>query len=129
MGGALILIIISATTLGVIDKPLRLAGLAVTMAFGLIGWIDDYLKISRNPLTACSPLEVFWAVFFALAAVLIFTTLPVCQRNCAHVPFSRILPCPWVRALFCLLFDDRGYEQRCKSNRRGRLGHPSCGNG
>ncbi|MAT84924.1 MAG: phospho-N-acetylmuramoyl-pentapeptide-transferase [Gammaproteobacteria bacterium] len=50
MGGALILIVILITTLlwGDLGNRYVWAVLLVTMAFGVIGWIDDYLKISRK---------------------------------------------------------------------------------
>lgn len=50
MGGALIIIVISVTTLAWGDLGNRYVWtvLFVTMAFGAIGWLDDYLKISRR---------------------------------------------------------------------------------
>ncbi|MEQ8482941.1 MAG: phospho-N-acetylmuramoyl-pentapeptide-transferase [Pseudomonadales bacterium] len=50
MGGALILIVIFITTLlwGDLQNRYVWTVLLVTMAFGVIGWIDDYLKISRR---------------------------------------------------------------------------------
>jgi len=50
MGGALILIVIFVTTLAWGDLTNRYVWtvLLVTMAFGVIGWLDDYLKISRR---------------------------------------------------------------------------------
>lgn len=50
MGGALILIVILITTLlwGDLGNRYVWTVLLVTLAFGVIGWIDDYLKISRK---------------------------------------------------------------------------------
>ena len=50
MGGALILIVILFTTLmwGDLSNRYVWTVLAVTMAFGAIGWVDDYLKLSRQ---------------------------------------------------------------------------------
>jgi phospho-N-acetylmuramoyl-pentapeptide-transferase len=50
MGGALILIVIFITTVlwGDLQNRYVWTVLLVTMAFGVIGWIDDYLKISRR---------------------------------------------------------------------------------
>ncbi len=50
MGGALILIVIFITTLlwGDLTNHYVWTVLGVTMAFGLIGWLDDYLKLSRG---------------------------------------------------------------------------------
>jgi phospho-N-acetylmuramoyl-pentapeptide-transferase len=50
MGGALILIVMLITTLmwGDLSNRYVWTVLLVTLAFGVIGWIDDYLKISRR---------------------------------------------------------------------------------
>jgi phospho-N-acetylmuramoyl-pentapeptide-transferase len=50
MGGALILIVIFITTLlwGELSNRYVWTVLIVTTAFGVIGWIDDYLKVSRG---------------------------------------------------------------------------------
>ena len=106
MGGALILIIISVTTLlwGDLTNRYVWLVLAVTMAFGLIGWIDDYLKISRKSSDGLAARwKYLWQSVFALAAVLyLYNTASVPAQTALYVPFSRTLPCPWVRALFCL---------------------------
>ena len=48
MGGALILVILVVTTLLWGDLTNRYVWLVilVTLSFGAIGWVDDYLKIS-----------------------------------------------------------------------------------
>ncbi|MFU8815894.1 MAG: phospho-N-acetylmuramoyl-pentapeptide-transferase [Pseudomonadales bacterium] len=50
MGGALILIVILITTLlwGDLTSRYVWTVLLVTMSFGVIGWVDDYLKLSRG---------------------------------------------------------------------------------
>ena len=59
MGGALILVIILVTTLlwGDLSNRYIWLILGVTLAFGAIGWVDDYLKISRKN-SNCS--RFFW---------------------------------------------------------------------
>ena len=69
MGGALILIIISVTTLlwGDLTNRYVWLVLAVTMAFGLIGWIDDYLKISRKSSDGLAARwKYFWQSVFSV---------------------------------------------------------------
>ena len=63
MGGALILIVIFVTTLlwGDLSSRQVWVVLTVTMAFGAIGWVDDYLKISRrNSAGLVARWKYFW---------------------------------------------------------------------
>ncbi len=65
MGGALILISIAATTLLWADLSNRFIWivLLVTLAFGAIGWVDDYRKVvHRDPKGMSSRREIFVAV-------------------------------------------------------------------
>ena len=50
MGGALILIVMLITTLlwGDLGNRYVWTVLLVTLAFGVIGWVDDYLKLSQR---------------------------------------------------------------------------------
>jgi phospho-N-acetylmuramoyl-pentapeptide-transferase len=61
MGGALILIAIAVTTLLWADLTNRWVWvvLAVTVAFGVIGWIDDYRKVVLKSPYGLSALEKF----------------------------------------------------------------------
>jgi phospho-N-acetylmuramoyl-pentapeptide-transferase len=81
MGGALILVSVTITTLLWADLTNRLVWvvLIVTMAFGVIGWIDDYRKVvHRNPKGMTAAAKFFWqsvigiatAVYLASSAVL-----------------------------------------------------------
>jgi len=73
MGGALILLSIGITTLlwGDLANPLLWVVLLVTMAFGAIGWIDDYRKVvHRNPKGLSAKAKFFWQSMIGLGAAL-----------------------------------------------------------
>jgi phospho-N-acetylmuramoyl-pentapeptide-transferase len=71
MGGALILLSIGITTLlwGDLSNALLWVVLLVTMAFGAIGWIDDYRKVvHRNPKGLSARAKFFWQSLIGLGA-------------------------------------------------------------
>ncbi|HEY6967405.1 MAG TPA: phospho-N-acetylmuramoyl-pentapeptide-transferase [Burkholderiales bacterium] len=71
MGGALILLAIGITTLlwGDLANRFVWVVLLVTVAFGAIGWIDDYRKVvHRNPKGLSARAKFFWQSLFGLAA-------------------------------------------------------------
>ena len=71
MGGALILVAVVVTTLLWADLSNRLVWvvLCVTIAFGAIGWIDDYRKVvQRDPKGLTARTKFFWQSVFGLAA-------------------------------------------------------------
>ena len=71
MGGALILLSIGFTTLlwGDLHNRFLWVVLLVTVAFGGIGWVDDYRKVVyRNPKGLSARSKLFWQSIFALAA-------------------------------------------------------------
>ncbi len=71
MGGALILLSIGITTLlwGDLSNALLWVVLLVTMAFGAIGWIDDYRKVvHRNPKGLSAKAKFFWQSLIGLGA-------------------------------------------------------------
>ncbi len=71
MGGALILLSISFTTLlwGDLRNKYLWVVLLVTVAFGVIGWVDDYRKVVyRNPKGLSAKSKFFWQSVFGLAA-------------------------------------------------------------
>ena len=73
MGGALILISITITTLLWADLANRFiwAVLLVTLAFGTIGWVDDYRKVvHRNPKGMSSREKYFWQSLVGVLASL-----------------------------------------------------------
>src|SRR4249920_2989084 len=71
MGGALILVSIVLTTLLWSDLRNRFVWvvLLVTLAFGIIGWVDDYRKVvHRNPKGLPAKYKYFWQSVLGLAA-------------------------------------------------------------
>ena len=71
MGGALILAAITITVLlwGDLQNRLLWVVLLVTLAFGAIGWIDDYRKVvQRNPRGLSAGAKFFWQSMIGLAA-------------------------------------------------------------
>src|SRR2546423_43807 len=70
MGGALILVSICLTTLlwGDLRNRLMWVVLLVTLAFGIVGWIDDYRKVvHRNPKGLSPKVKLFWQSMIGLA--------------------------------------------------------------
>jgi phospho-N-acetylmuramoyl-pentapeptide-transferase len=70
MGGALILVSITVTTLLWADLQNRLVWIVVwvTLAFGAIGWIDDWRKVvQRNPKGLPARVKFFWQTVIGIA--------------------------------------------------------------
>ena len=77
MGRALILISIAVTTLLWADLRNRYVWvvLAVTLGFGIVGWIDDYRKVvHRNPKGISARTKFFWQSAIGLAAAIYLAT-------------------------------------------------------
>jgi phospho-N-acetylmuramoyl-pentapeptide-transferase len=98
MGGALILIVILITTLMWGDLTSRYVWtvLLVTMAFGVIGWIDDYLKISRRNSRG---LIARWkyllqSVVGLTAVIFLYVTAQVPAETALIVPFFKEIAIP-----------------------------------
>jgi phospho-N-acetylmuramoyl-pentapeptide-transferase len=73
MGGALILVSVAITTLLWADLTNRLVWvvLAVTLGFGIIGWVDDYRKVvHRNPKGLSARSKFFWQSLIGIAVAL-----------------------------------------------------------
>ena len=106
MGGALILVIILLTTLlwGDLSNRYIWLILSVTLAFGAIGWVDDYLKISRkNSDGLAARWKYFWQSIFALAAVLyLYQAADVPAQTSLYLPFFKSVAIP-LGAWFVLL--------------------------
>ncbi len=90
MGGALILVAVFASTLLWADLTNRFVWvvLLTTLAFGAIGWVDDYKKIvNKDPKGLGAKAKFFWQSITALAAAffLFFT---------AHTPAETHLIVP-----------------------------------
>ena len=98
MGGALILVILVVTTLLWGDLTNRYVWfvILVTLSFGAIGWVDDYLKISRkNTEGLIARWKYFWQSVFALmAAVYLYTAAQSPVETTLFVPFFKSIALP-----------------------------------
>lgn len=98
MGGALILVVILITTLlwGDLSNHYVWLVLGVTLAFGAIGWIDDYLKISkRNSAGLSARRKYLWQSVFALAAAIyLFDNATLPEHTNLYVPFFKSVAIP-----------------------------------
>ncbi len=98
MGGALILVSITATVLLWADLSNRLIWIVlwVTIGFGAIGWVDDYRKVvRRNPKGLTAKSKFLWqsAVGLVAASYLAFyTNLPA--QTVFIVPFFKEVAYP-----------------------------------
>ncbi|HDZ15759.1 MAG TPA: phospho-N-acetylmuramoyl-pentapeptide-transferase [Methylophaga aminisulfidivorans] len=93
MGGALILVAIAVSTLLWADLTNRYIWvvLVVTLAFGIIGFVDDYIKLVRqDPRGLLSRYKYFWqSLFGAGAAIFLYTTTSVPAETQLIVPFFK----------------------------------------
>jgi len=98
MGGALILIVILITTLAWGDLGNRYVWtvLLVTIAFGIIGWADDYLKLSRkNSRGLIARWKYFWqSVVAIIAAWFLYSTADAPAETALIVPFFKEVAIP-----------------------------------
>ncbi len=98
MGGALILASITLTVLLWADLENRLVWLVlwVMLAFGAIGWVDDYRKVvARNPKGLSARMKFFWQSVIGVAAacfLAFYTNLP--QQTAFIVPFFKQVAYP-----------------------------------
>jgi phospho-N-acetylmuramoyl-pentapeptide-transferase len=93
MGGALILVAIVVSTLLWADLRNRYVWLVllVTVAFGIIGWIDDYRKlVLRNAQGLSARAKYFWQSCFGLvAALLLYIAAQTPVETQLIVPFVK----------------------------------------
>jgi phospho-N-acetylmuramoyl-pentapeptide-transferase len=98
MGGALILIVIFITTLlwGDLSNRYVWTVLLVTMAFGAIGWVDDYLKLTRrNSRGLVARWKYLWqSVFGFTAAVFLYMSAETPAETDLIVPFFKDVAIP-----------------------------------
>jgi phospho-N-acetylmuramoyl-pentapeptide-transferase len=98
MGGALILVAIAVGTLLWADLSNRFVWvtLLVTLAFGLIGFWDDYLKlIVRNSRGLIARYKYFWQSVAGLgAAVFLYYTAKIPAETALYVPFFKTVAIP-----------------------------------
>jgi phospho-N-acetylmuramoyl-pentapeptide-transferase len=110
MGGALILVSIMVTTLlwGDLSNRMLWVVLLVTLAFGSIGWVDDYRKVvHRNPKGLTAKAKLFWQSLIGLAAAgylaYLAQSIPVPALNQLIVPFFKHIAYPLGAFGFVLL--------------------------
>lgn len=98
MGGSLILVAIAVSTLLWADLSNRYVWvvLLVTLLFGVIGFIDDYIKLVRqDPKGLISRYKYFWqSVVGAGAAVFLYMTASVPAETQLIVPFFKEIIIP-----------------------------------
>src|SRR4051812_35865350 len=107
MGGMLILIAIFVSTLLWADLSNRFVWvvLAVTFAFGVIGFWDDYLKLAKkNPKGLIARWKYTWQSVFGLAAaVFLFYTAKTPAETTLYLPFLKHFAVPMGAASFIVL--------------------------
>ncbi len=93
MGGTLVLVAISVSTLLWADLRNRFVwiALAVTLAFGIIGFYDDYLKlIVGNSKGLAARYKYFWQSVAGLgAAVALYATAQTPAETALYLPFFK----------------------------------------
>jgi phospho-N-acetylmuramoyl-pentapeptide-transferase len=93
MGGILILVALTFSTVLWADltKPYVWIVLLVTLAYGLIGFVDDYLKVTkRNSKGLPGKLKLVWMTIIAVvASVLIMRLEPDALATALAVPFFK----------------------------------------
>ena len=99
MGGALILVSIGITTLlwGDLSNRLLWVVLLVTVAFGAVGWVDDYRKVvHRNPKGLSPKAKLFWQSVIGLSAAVYlgFLSQNMPALNQFIVPFFKHVAYP-----------------------------------
>ena len=98
MGGALILIVILITTLlwGDLSNRNVWIVLGVTMAFGVIGWVDDYLKVTRkNSKGLAARWKFLWqSVVGVVAAFVLYSSAQIPAETALIVPFFKTVAIP-----------------------------------
>jgi phospho-N-acetylmuramoyl-pentapeptide-transferase len=104
MGGTLILVVTLVTTLLWAEPANRLVWtvIAVTFAFGLIGFYDDYLKlVVRNPRGLVARWKYFWQSVAGLAtAATLYYTAQEPAETALYLPFVKNFAVPLSAAGF-----------------------------
>ncbi|WP_255988394.1 phospho-N-acetylmuramoyl-pentapeptide-transferase [Chitinolyticbacter albus] len=107
MGGTLILLAIGLTTLlwGDLTNKYVWLTLAVTLATGVIGFIDDYKKVAlKNPKGLSARAKMFWQSLIAIGAGLFLTWFAKDPAQTGFVvPFFKEILYPFGAIGFCVL--------------------------
>jgi phospho-N-acetylmuramoyl-pentapeptide-transferase len=106
MGGALILMTISLSTLLWADLRNRYVWivLGVLVAFGLIGWLDDWIKIVRRDPNGLKSRHKYalQSLFGAIAAVVLFYTADAPSNTTLYLPLLKDVAIP-LGAMFMVI--------------------------
>ena len=98
MGGALILVATIVATLlwGSLDNRYIWIVLGVVVAFGVVGWVDDYLKISEKSSRGLSAgwKYMLQSIFGFAAAVVLFASAETAAHTDLVVPFFKEMALP-----------------------------------
>jgi phospho-N-acetylmuramoyl-pentapeptide-transferase len=98
MGGALILVSVSVTTLLWADLANRYVWIVLltTLGFGIVGWVDDWRKVvHRNPKGLSARSKFFWQSVIAVAAVWYLAySAKLPQQTELIVPFFKTIAIP-----------------------------------
>ena len=93
MGGALILLSISVSTLlwGDLENKYIWVTLLVTLAYGAIGWVDDYRKVvEKNSRGLPARWKYFWQSLFAIVVgVYLYISAPSSAETQFIIPFFK----------------------------------------
>jgi phospho-N-acetylmuramoyl-pentapeptide-transferase len=107
MGGALILVAIALSTLlwGDLENRHLWVVLITTLAFGVIGWVDDYRKLIRkDPKGLPAKWKYFWQSIVGLAvAFYLFETAASPVETTLIVPFFKSVAIPLGAFMFIAL--------------------------
>ncbi|HFB54329.1 MAG TPA: phospho-N-acetylmuramoyl-pentapeptide-transferase, partial [Hellea balneolensis] len=93
MGGLLILVSIMISTLlwGDLHNPYLLVVLLVTIGFGAIGFVDDYMKVSaQNPKGLNSKIKLLFE--FIIAGIAVYVLMHAAPNEPAHFGTGLALP-------------------------------------
>ena len=101
MGGTLILLALTISTLLWADLSSAYVWIVVlvTLAYGLIGFVDDYRKlVRRDPKGLSAKAKFFWQALVGLvAAVVLFTLADRPQETALMIPYLKnlVIPLGW----------------------------------
>ena len=115
MGGTMIIVVWSLTTLlwGDLSNGYIWLAFFVVLSFGLIGWVDDYLKIKfRNSEGLSAGRKIFAqsVLAFLVALYLYSASLSLAETSFLSL-FSKTSWCRWAWDFAPIISNDSGYEQ------------------
>ncbi|GAA5784535.1 phospho-N-acetylmuramoyl-pentapeptide-transferase [Chitiniphilus shinanonensis] len=107
MGGTLILLAIGLTTLlwGDLGNKYVWLTLVVTLATGIVGFVDDYKKVAlKNPKGLSAKAKMFWQSLIAIGAGLFLVNVGQLPSHTGFIiPFYKEILYPFGAVGFCVL--------------------------